>query len=75
MKKTEAVLVLYDKLRNEGSLSKEGFMAELGINTLKFFRYVSELRCYLAECRPYEEIVYRKKENLYSIVAISVGTD
>jgi predicted DNA-binding transcriptional regulator YafY len=65
MNKAEAVLLLYDKFRDDRAVVKADFMALTGITDLTFRRYVAELRCYLMEWRPYEEIVYRKGDGVY----------
>ena len=65
MNKAEAVLLLYDKFRDDRAVVKGDFMALAGISDLTFRRYVAELRCYFMEWRPYEEIVYRKGDGVY----------
>jgi hypothetical protein len=69
LNKAEAVLLLYDKFREDHHLIKADYLALSGVRDLTFRRYISELRCYLAEWRPYEEIVYRKGDGVYYLRA------
>jgi hypothetical protein len=68
MNKAEAVLLLYDQFKDNHYLSKADYLSLTGIKDLTFRRYIAELRCYLMEWRPYEEIVYKKNENRYYLV-------
>jgi hypothetical protein len=69
--KAEAVLLLYVEFTENHVVIKSDFLALTAISDPTFRRYVSELRCFLAEWKPYEEIVYRKGDGLYYLKDLS----
>lgn len=69
--KTQAVLFLYESLKEKGQISKNDMLAELDINDLTFKRYVSELRSYLMNFNCPEELRYLKKEDRYRLCSFS----
>lgn len=69
--KAEAVLLLYVKLEENHAVIKNDYIALTGISDPTFRRYISELRCFLAEWKPYEEVVYRKGDGIYYLKDLS----
>jgi hypothetical protein len=69
--KTQAILFLYQSLKENGTIKKNDFLSEIDITDLTFKRYVSELRCYLSNFDQPEELVYVKKNDCYILREIS----
>jgi hypothetical protein len=66
--KAEAILLMRDELDEHAFLNKMDFLAKVDISSLTFNRYMSELRCYLANFRPDEQVIYRKSDGLYHLL-------
>jgi hypothetical protein len=65
MTKSEALLLLYITFEENHAVIKNDYLSLTGVSDPTFRRYISDLRCFLAEWRPYEEIVYRKGDGVY----------
>lgn len=63
--KTQAVLRMYDWLRQDSCLVKKDFLAEIELSDISFKRYVSELRSYFMNFEPELELVYSRKDDAY----------
>jgi hypothetical protein len=69
--KTQAVLFIYENLKEKGQISKADVLSELEISDLTFKRYVSELRSYLMNFNCPAELLYLKKEDRYRLCSFS----
>jgi hypothetical protein len=65
--KCQTILLLYEVLVRRGYFRKEDVLGENQISDPTFKRYVSEIRCFLANFHPEEELVYDKKEDVYRL--------
>jgi hypothetical protein len=66
--KTQTILLLCEKLLNEGYIRKTDTLSDNIISSGTFKRYISEIRCFLANYHPTSELVYVKKEDIYRLV-------
>lgn len=65
MKKCEAMILLYDTLRERGVVVKGDFMSVTKVNELQFIRYIGDLRDFLALYHPDKQVVYKRSFNSY----------
>jgi hypothetical protein len=68
--KTQTVLLLCDRLLRLGFFRKEETLVENKISAGTFKRYVSEIRCFLANYHPEMELDYDKKDDCYRLKKI-----
>lgn len=61
------VLEMVFALQEKGHFTEAGIISELRISRSTFFRCLSDLRCYLQERRPFEEIVYDDTKGVYRL--------
>ena len=62
---------MYDKLVNGNNLSKDEILAEFGISSRTFHRYIEEINAYLYNFNKNIEIKYKKNINKYVLKDIS----
>jgi predicted DNA-binding transcriptional regulator YafY len=67
MKKTEAVLLIYESLTKNGSVTKESVLSDVEMSDNTFKRDINEIRCFFAEFCPEKEIVYSRRDNIYRL--------
>ncbi len=70
MKKSDILLHVYHTLLISKTVSKHDVMAKFGISSLRFARYLSDIRSYFVrEGLPYQ-IVYERKVDRYYLLKI-----
>lgn len=65
--RTTVVLKMAFSLMEGKNFSEASIRDELNISRSTFFRSLSDLRCFLMECRPFQEIKYDEKLKTYSL--------
>lgn len=65
------VLYLYERLLFGKSISANDAIEQLQVSPTTFKRMVSDLRCYLMEYHPEEELVYQRNGNEYRLASLS----
>jgi hypothetical protein len=65
--KPQAILLFYERLVRTGRITKTDFLNEVIISETTFKRYVSEIRCFLANYHPDLDLVYHKREDTYCL--------
>ena len=66
--KTQALLYMYDCLISRGYITKEHICSEIKISNLTFLRYIQELRAYLCNFAPYQELVYSRNNEKFILI-------
>lgn len=66
-RRTEVVLEMMVSLWSKGSFKEGPIKEELSVSRSTFFRGLSDLRCYLAEHRPYVELIYDEEKGAYRL--------
>lgn len=62
-----AALFLYEHLLANETITKEKTIGTLNISSTTFKRLVSDLRCYLMEQHPDEELFYNRVDKTYRL--------
>ena len=65
--RTTVVLKMAFSLMEGKGFSEASIRDELNISRSTFFRSLSDLRCYLMEHRPYQELQYDDATKMYSL--------
>ena len=65
--RTTVVLKMAFSLIEENGFSEASIRDELNIPRSTFFRSLSDLRCFLMELRPYQELKYDEKKKTYTL--------
>ena len=61
------------RLLEKGAFTKNEVMTSGSVSQSTFDRAVSDLRCYLMEFRPWQELVYDRAEKRYFLETINNG--
>ena len=67
-RKTIALLYVYDLLLLEKKIAKEDVMRKLELSEISFWRYIQDIRAFLAEFDPGKELIYHKGEGTYELI-------
>lgn len=67
--KCQVVLLMYRLLMEKGVLSRNEVISENLLSDATFKRYISEIRCFLANFENDVELIYSKKEDAYRLVS------
>lgn len=63
--KTQGVLFIFNKLTNDGYITKDIAVQELEINDLTFYRYIQEIRAYLYNFGNIYDLEFNKTDKRY----------
>lgn len=70
MKKSEVILHLYHCLLVNKSISKKEVLDEFGISSLRFARYLADIRSFLVNERLSYQLIYERKVDRYCLVRL-----
>lgn len=70
MKKSEIILHIYHHLLLDKNVSKEETMKEFDISSLKFARYISDIRSFLVNEKIGYQLAYERKIDRYCLIRI-----
>jgi hypothetical protein len=73
--KAQALILLFDLLSHQKTMRKEDYISLVEINDQTFYRYLSEMRCYLANFRPEFELRYNRGDDTYSLISLVLGNN
>jgi len=63
--KTQGVLFIFDKLLNNGFVTRNMILQELEISNLTFYRYIQEIKAYLYNFVSNKELDFDKASQRY----------
>ncbi len=66
--KAQAVLYIFDTLKETGYIKKCDIMNDLEISELCFWRYIQELKAYIYNFNRSYELVYSKSDDKYFLI-------
>jgi predicted DNA-binding transcriptional regulator YafY len=66
-RKSQALLWMYERLLEKGSLTKEEYFAFFEVSGITYKRYVAELRAYLSNFHPERILFYDRRHRRYVI--------
>lgn len=67
-----AALYLYEELLSKGCFTREESLSALDVSIATFKRVLSDLRCYLEERHPNQELVFDAKHKTYLLRQITL---
>ena len=70
VKKSQALLYIFDTLMKKGYITKEDALSDLEVSELNFWRYIQEIKAYLYNFDTRHELVYDRKSKRYKLVEI-----